>query len=225
MEDQSILKAKGICKSFDKLSVLKDLDLEVNTGQIVSIMGKSGSGKSTLLHILSTLDQADQGTLLIDNVDIAKLNRKQLAAFRNEKIGFVFQFHHLLAEFTALENVTIPGLIQKRSKKEVEKKAQEILEYLDLKERLDHKPTQMSGGEQQRVAFARALINDPKLIFADEPTGNLDTNTSEELHNLILQLQKDMRQTFIVATHNDDLAQLSNSNYELNHGKLATQIQ
>lgn len=225
MGNQSILKANGISKSFDKLTVLRELDLEVDSGQIVSIMGKSGSGKSTLLHIMSTLDHADQGTLIIDHTDISSLSKKALAAFRNQKIGFVFQFHHLLAEFTALENVTIPGLIQKRSKKEVERKAEELLEYLDLKERMEHKPNQMSGGEQQRVAFARALINDPKIIFADEPTGNLDTSTSEELHNLILQLQKDMNQTFIVATHNDDLAKLSNKNYILKDGKLMNQNQ
>lgn len=214
-----ILSAKDIRKSFGELEVLKGLNLEVEEGHIIAIMGKSGSGKSTLLHILSTLDAADSGQMHIDKIDVSSLKKNKLAAFRNEKIGFVFQFHHLLAEFTAIENVTIPGLIAKKPKKEVHQRAEELLDYLGLKDRMTHRPNQMSGGEQQRVAVARALINNPKLIFADEPTGNLDTNTSQELHSLLIRLKKDLNQTFIVATHNDDLAELSDHTYILQDGQ------
>ena len=186
--------------------MLQNLDIEINRGEIASIVGKSGSGKSTLLHILGTLDTADNGSIVIDDVDITGLNENELAKFRNRHVGFIFQFHHLLAEFTALENVCIPGYIGGMSKAEAIKKATELLTYLGLKERLDHKPSQLSGGEQQRVAIARALINEPNIVLADEPTGNLDDHTSEDLFQLILKLREDFNQTFIMVTHSKEMA-------------------
>lgn len=204
-----MIQGTGIQKSYGTLKVLKGVDIQVDKGEIVSIVGKSGTGKSTLLHILGTLDDFDAGTLRISGQDVQQLNARQLAGFRNGNIGFVFQFHHLLPEFTALENACIPAFIGKRDEKKARKRAQELLEYLGLAERLGHKPTQLSGGEQQRVAFARALINQPAVVFADEPTGNLDTSTSEELHQLIHQLRKDFGQTFVIVTHNQEMAQLS----------------
>ncbi len=203
-----MLKAENIHKSYNEIKVLKGISLEIKKGELVSIVGKSGSGKSTLLHILGTLDLPDTGSISIANTNVNSLNAKELAEFRNKNIGFVFQFHHLLAEFTALENAMIPGLIQKRSKSLVEKEAKDLLDYLGLSDRIDHKPGQMSGGEQQRVAIARALINKPIIVFADEPTGNLDTQTSEELHGLFKQVNKDLETTFVIVTHNENFADI-----------------
>ena len=204
-----MIKAKNITKSYGDLKVLKGIDLEIDKGQIVSIIGKSGTGKSTLLHILGTLDQADTGDIWIDDVLISDLKGKDLAKLRNEKIGFIFQFHHLLKEFNALENVCIPAFVKGTPKNDAIKRAKELLDYLCLAERMDHKPGQMSGGEQQRVAIARSLINQPKVVFADEPTGNLDNATSAEMHKLLVQLKTDLSQTFVIVTHNDELANMS----------------
>jgi len=215
-----MIKAKQIKKSYGNLSVLKGVDLEIKKGEIVSIIGKSGAGKSTLLHILGTLDLADAGELVINDTSIKSLNSKELADFRNKNIGFVFQFHHLLPEFSALENVCIPALIQKQSESEAKKRGKELLDYLGLGDRLTHKPTQLSGGEQQRVAVARALMNKPAVVFADEPTGNLDSATSQELHDLLTKLRKDFQQTFVVVTHNDELANLSDRKLEMIDGIL-----
>ena len=203
-----MLVAENIQKSYKDIEVLKGIDLVIDKGELVSIVGKSGTGKSTLLHILGTLDMPDRGKILIKGTDVNSLNQKKLAEFRNSHIGFVFQFHHLLAEFSAIENVMIPGLIKKRSKKLVHKEAAELLDYLGLSDRLEHKPGQMSGGEQQRVAIARALINKPELVFADEPTGNLDIQTSEELHSLIKDLNKNLDITFVIVTHNEAFANI-----------------
>ncbi|MEZ4995514.1 MAG: ABC transporter ATP-binding protein [Saprospiraceae bacterium] len=215
-----MIEAQNIHKSFGNLHVLKGVNLRVERGEIVAIVGKSGAGKSTLLHILGTLDTADQGTLSIKDQLISNLNNRKLAAFRNDNIGFIFQFHHLLPEFTALENVIIPALIQKQNENKARNRAKELLDYLGLSERLTHKPNQLSGGEQQRVAIARSLINDPAVVFADEPTGNLDSNTSQELHDLIFQLRQDLQQTFIIVTHNEELAQMSDRRLEMEDGRL-----
>lgn len=215
-----MIKATNIYKSYGDLAVLNGVSLSIDKAEIVTILGKSGAGKSTLLHIMGTLDNADKGALTINGVDVMKLNENELARFRNDNIGFVFQFHHLIPEFTALENVCIPALIKGLSKTEAEKKARVILDYLGLSERLTHKPSEMSGGEQQRVAFARALINDPMVIFADEPTGNLDGQTSEELHQLIIKLREDYNQTFVIVTHNEDLAQMSDRSVNMDSGTL-----
>jgi lipoprotein-releasing system ATP-binding protein len=215
-----MIEAVDIKKSYGDLEVLKGVSLQITRGEIVTILGKSGAGKSTLLHILGTLDKADDGKVLIDGVDVLALNEKQLSTFRNEKIGFVFQFHHLINEFTALENVCIPAFIKGMAKADAEYKAQEILNYLGLSDRLNHKPGELSGGEQQRVAFARAMINDPLVIFADEPTGNLDSETSAELHNLILRLRKDYNQTFVIVTHNEDLAEMSDRSIYMESGSI-----
>ena len=204
-----MIEAKNIFKNYGDIPVLKGVNIQIQTGEIISIVGKSGAGKSTLLHILSTLDNADNGTIIFDDVDINKLNKKQLADFRNQNIGFIFQFHHLLPEFTAIENVCLPGYIKKEKDKLVLDKANELLEYLGLSDRKKHKPDELSGGEQQRVAVARALINNPSIIFADEPSGNLDTQTSIELHQLFFQLRKDFNQTFVIVTHNEELANIS----------------
>jgi lipoprotein-releasing system ATP-binding protein len=193
-----MIKATNIHKSYGDLRVLKGVDLEIQTGEIVSIVGKSGAGKSTLLHILGTLDKADQGRVVFDGTDVSTLNTNQLAHFRNSRIGFVFQFHHLLPEFTALENVCIPAFIKGDTEATAQARAKELLDYLGLTARLQHKPTQLSGGEQQRVAVARSLMNQPAVIFADEPSGNLDTASSQELHQLIFQLRKDFNQTFLI---------------------------
>ena len=203
-----MIKAKGIEKSFGTLKVLKGLDFSVDAAEVVSIMGASGAGKSTLLQILGTLSTPDAGSLIIDGVDVLKLKGDKLAEFRNKRIGFVFQFHHLLPEFTALENVIIPAFIAGRSKKEAEQAATELLNDLGLGQRLDHKPSELSGGEQQRVAIARALINKPAVLFADEPSGNLDSKTKEELHNLFFELRDKYGQTIIIVTHDPDLAQM-----------------
>lgn len=215
-----ILEAKQIHKSFGNLHVLNGIDMDIYESEIVSIMGKSGSGKSTLLQILGTLDQADQGSLIIDQEQIASLNEKKLAQFRNKKIGFIFQFHHLLNEFTALENVMIPGLIGNQKSSILRDKAMELLNYLGLAERLEHKPGQLSGGEQQRVAVARALINDPILVFADEPSGNLDQESSQELHELFIKLKNDFKQSFVIVTHNQELGDLSDRLYLMQDGKI-----
>ena len=204
-----MLKAHNIQKKFGSLHILKGVDLEVNKGEIVSIVGASGAGKSSLLNILGTLDRADGGVVEIDNIDTGKLSSRQLSAFRNQKIGFIFQFHHLLVEFNAIENVCIPAFIAGTSKKDAEARAKELLAMLGLQERLYHKPGQLSGGEQQRVAVARALINNPALIFADEPSGNLDSANARELHELFLRLRNEFEQTFVIVTHNEDLADLS----------------
>lgn len=204
-----MLKALNIQKKFGNLHILKGVNLEVNKGEIVAIVGASGAGKSSLLNILGTLDKADSGKVIIDDIDTSALSSKQLSAFRNHKIGFIFQFHHLLVEFTALENVCIPAYIAGTSKTIAEKRAIELLNKLGLGERLHHKPAQLSGGEQQRVAVARALVNSPALIFADEPSGNLDSANARDLHELFLQLRDEFNQTFIIVTHNEDLANLS----------------
>ncbi len=204
-----MIVASGIIKSYGDLQVLKGIDLAVSAGEIVSIVGKSGAGKSTLLHILGTLDRADSGSLVLNNQTIDTLNEKELAKFRNRHIGFVFQFHHLLQEFTALENVCIPAYINGVQPSQAETRAKELLSYLGLSERINHKPNQLSGGEAQRVAVARALINEPSIVFADEPTGNLDKSSSELLHQLFLQLRKDFNYTFAIVTHNPGLAALS----------------
>ncbi len=217
-----MLKARNISKSYGHLHVLSDIDVEINKKEIVAIVGKSGSGKSTLLHILGTLDQADSGSLEIDGTDVMVLRDKDIAQFRNTQIGFVFQFHHLLAEFTALENVCIPGYIGGMNKKDTETKARYLLEYLGLGDRMDHKPNELSGGEQQRVAIARALINDPKIVFADEPTGNLDDATSQDLFNLIFKLREDFDQTFVLVTHSKDIASKCDRTLTLAHRQLVS---
>jgi lipoprotein-releasing system ATP-binding protein len=215
-----MISAKNITKSYGSLQVLKGVELEVGKGEIVSIVGKSGAGKSTLLHILGTLDRPDGGNLSIGGKDVFGLSDRQLAAFRNKEIGFVFQFHHLLPEFTALENVCIPAYIAKTNPVAAQKKGMELLAYLGLADRAEHKPNQMSGGEQQRVAVARALINSPAVVFADEPTGNLDSGSSDELHKLIFQLRDDFGQSFIIVTHNEELARISDRRLEMVDGVL-----
>ena len=204
-----MLKAKNIHKAYAQLKILKGVDLEVKQGEIVTIVGASGAGKSTLLSILGTLDRPDSGQLFIDGVELSGLNNKNLSTFRNQKIGFIFQFHHLLGEFDAIENICIPAFIAGTSKKEAEARATELLQLLGLGDRMNHKPNELSGGEQQRVAVARALINKPSLIFADEPSGNLDSANSLELHQLFLKLRDEFNQTFVIVTHNQDLADLS----------------
>ncbi|NQY11506.1 MAG: ABC transporter ATP-binding protein [Flavobacteriales bacterium] len=201
-----MIEAKEIYKSYGELSVLKGISFKIEASEIVAIMGASGAGKSTLLHIIGTLDKSDRGDLIIDGANINSFNAKELAHFRNQKIGFVFQFHHLLPEFTAIENICIPGFIAKRNEKEVKERAMELLTLLNLADRAGHKPNQLSGGEQQRVAIARALINDPAIILADEPSGNLDSKSAAELHNLIFSLRDQLKQTFVIVTHNQELA-------------------
>ncbi len=217
---QTILRASGIEKKYGALPILRGVDLAVGEGEIVSIVGKSGAGKSTLLHILGTLDRADAGLLEIKNEEISRLSAKKLASFRNRRIGFIFQFHHLLPEFSALENVCIPGMIAGASLADLKKRGAELLDYLGLSARLEHKPTELSGGEAQRVAVARALMNQPDVIFADEPTGNLDSGSSADLHELILRLRNDFRQTFVLVTHNPELAALSDRCLEMRDGQL-----
>lgn len=203
-----MIQVRNIEKSFGTLKVLKGIDLEVKKSEVVSIMGASGAGKSTLLQILGTLSTPDSGELLIDGTDVLKLGEKSLAEFRNRRLGFVFQFHHLLPEFTALENVMIPAFIAGRSRKDAEKEAVALLEDMGLGGRMDHKPSELSGGEQQRVAIARALINRPAVLFADEPSGNLDTRTKEEIHNLFFRLREKYGQTVVIVTHDPDLAKM-----------------
>ena len=218
-----MVKATNIHKSYGTVHVLKDVDIEIQKGELVSIVGKSGAGKSTLLHILGTLDIADKGSLEINGENIESLSKKNLAQFRNNNIGFIFQFHHLLPEFTAVENVCIPAFIQNRKKEDAEKRAKELLDYLGLSHRLTHKPTQLSGGEQQRVAVARALMNQPAIVFADEPSGNLDSASSQELHQLLFDLKKDFQQTFIIVTHNEELAGKSDRRLVMEDGLIVGQ--
>ncbi|MGI5821792.1 MAG: ABC transporter ATP-binding protein [Bacteroidales bacterium] len=213
-----MILVKGIEKSYGDLKVLKNINLEIEKFKITTIVGASGAGKSTLLHLIGTLDRPDSGEILIDDVSIFQLNDKELAAYRNKNIGFIFQFHHLLPEFSAVENVALPAMIAGLSKINAIKKATEILEFLKLKERLQHKPSQLSGGEQQRVAVARALINQPQLILADEPSGNLDSENARSLHQLFFDLRDQFSQTFIIVTHNEELAQLSDRQILLKDG-------
>jgi lipoprotein-releasing system ATP-binding protein len=215
-----MLKATNITRNYNGLQVLKSVDIFVNKGEIVSIVGSSGAGKSTLLHILGSLDRANSGEIWINNQRIDTLKEKELAKFRNKHIGFVFQFHHLLPEFTALENVCIPGWIAGTPKNELETRALELLKILGLQDRATHKPLELSGGEQQRVSVARALINNPDIVFADEPTGNLDSKHAQELHELFLHLQKTMGQTFLIVTHNDALAKMSDRVVHMKDGKI-----
>ena len=204
-----MLIGKNIYKRYGSLEVLRGVNLEISKGEVVAIVGPSGCGKSTLLHILGSLDKADMGEIVINNTGLSLLSGNKLAAFRNKHIGFVFQFHHLLPEFTALENVCIPGWLAGRNKNEVKEKAEGLLKILGLVNRNENKPNQLSGGEQQRVAVARALINKPDIVFADEPTGNLDSANAQELHELFFDLRKQFNQTFLIVTHNEELSQLS----------------
>ena len=215
-----MIKAKKINFSYGNLKVLKELDLQIEKGEFVSIVGTSGSGKTTLLQVLGTLDKTESGIIEIDDQNTQSLSEKQLAIFRNQKIGFIFQFHNLLAEFTALENACLPAFIAKESKKEVEKKATELLTYLGLQNRLNHLPNELSGGEQQRVAVARALINSPSILLADEPSGNLDSKNANDLHDLLLKLNQEKEQTIVVVTHNNKLANMANRKLEMLDGKL-----
>ena len=213
-----MISAKNIHKYYDKLHVLKGVDLQIEKGEIVSIVGASGAGKTTLLQIIGTLDGFSEGELVIDNTTIADLNRKALAKFRNEHLGFIFQFHQLLPEFTALENVCIPAFIKKTPRAEAEKRAKELLAFLGLSDREDHKPNELSGGEQQRVAVARALINNPSIILADEPSGNLDTESAENLHGLFFKLRDEFGQTFVIVTHNEELASMADRKLVMQDG-------
>ncbi|MGB4843009.1 MAG: ABC transporter ATP-binding protein [Ferruginibacter sp.] len=215
-----MLSAKNIKKQYGQLTVLKGVDLSVAKGEIVSIVGSSGAGKSTLLHIMGSLDKADSGEIILNGQHLESLNGKKLSAFRNKNIGFVFQFHHLLPEFTALENVCIPGWIAGEKKKEVVIKATELLKTLGLANRLENKPQQLSGGEQQRVAVARALINSPSIVMADEPTGNLDSANARELHQLFIDLRNKFDQTFLIVTHNEELAKMSDRVLMMKDGKM-----
>ncbi|MGC8750047.1 ABC transporter ATP-binding protein [Hydrotalea sp.] len=217
-----MLIAKNIIKNYDQLKVLKGVNLEIKQGEIVSIVGSSGAGKSSLLHILGTLDALDEGEIWLNNQPLHQLKGKKLAAYRNQHIGFVFQFHHLLPEFSALENVCVPGWILKRSNKELQSHATELLTLLGLANRLHNKPGELSGGEQQRVAVARALINRPDIVFADEPTGNLDSANAKDLHDLFLRLQQELGYTFLIVTHNEELAALSNRVLHMKDGLIVS---
>jgi len=215
-----MLSARNIVKFYGQLHVLKGVDIDINRGEIVSIVGSSGAGKSTLLHILGTLDSPDKGEVILNNQRIGKLRGNSLAKFRSKNVGFVFQFHHLLPEFTALENVSIPGWIAGSKKREILDKATELLNSLGLGERLHNKPNQLSGGEQQRVAVARALINNPSIVMADEPTGNLDSANAKELHQLFFELRKKYDQTFLIVTHNEELAMMGDRVLHMKDGKI-----
>jgi lipoprotein-releasing system ATP-binding protein len=218
-----MIKTEGITKSYSTLQVLKGIDIEIPKGQIVSIVGASGAGKTTYLQIMGTLSKPDNGRVWINGVDVHGLQQRDLARFRNQHIGFVFQFHHLLPEFNALENVCIPALINKQPKKKAEVKAKELLAFLGLQDRLEHKPDELSGGEQQRVAVARALINDPLVIFADEPSGNLDSKNKQELHNLFFSLRDRYNQTFVIVTHDMSLAEMSDRMVRMHDGRIILQ--
>lgn len=215
-----MIRAENITKSYGNLNVLKGISLTISKGEFITIVGASGAGKSTLLHILGTLDRPDKGLLKISDIDVFKLNDKQLSAFRNTHIGFVFQFHHLLPEFTAIENVCIPAFIAKMAKNDAEKRAAELLDFLGLKERMHHKPSELSGGEQQRVAVARALINNPSVILADEPSGNLDSANAKDLHQLFFKLRNQFNQTFVIVTHNEELANMADRKLLMRDGNL-----
>ena len=216
----SLITARHIHKSYGSLHVLNDVSVDIHSEEIVAITGASGAGKSTLLHILGTLDKADSGTLVIEETEALHLSDKKLSAFRNKKIGFVFQFHHLLPEFTALENICIPAFIAGERKKEATEKAMELLTLLKIETRATHKPSQLSGGEQQRVAIARALINNPAIVLADEPSGNLDSKNAHELHHLFLSLRENLKKTFVIVTHNPQLAQMSDRVLDMADGKI-----
>ncbi|HET6769973.1 MAG TPA: ABC transporter ATP-binding protein [Chitinophagaceae bacterium] len=215
-----MLIGKNIYKRYGSLEVLRGVDLEIRKGEVVAIVGPSGCGKSTLLHILGSLDKADRGEIVINNTSLSLISGNKLAAFRNKHIGFVFQFHHLLPEFTALENVCIPGWLSGKRKAEVKTKAEELLKILGLNDRNENKPNQLSGGEQQRVAVARALINNPDIVFADEPSGNLDTANAQELHQLFFDLRKQFNQTFLIVTHNEELSHLSDRTLHMKDGRI-----
>lgn len=215
-----MIEVKDIHKSYGKLNVLKGISLKIPEKKVISIIGASGTGKSTLLHILGTLDYPDSGEVLYDNVNVATYSSDKLAAFRNNNIGFVFQFHHLLPEFTALENVCIPAWIKGAGKKEAEKRALELLSLMGLQDRISHKPNELSGGEQQRVSVARALVNNPQIVLADEPSGNLDTHTKNELHQLFFSLRDELGQTFVIVTHDNSLAELSDQKILLQDGQI-----
>jgi lipoprotein-releasing system ATP-binding protein len=215
-----MIDGKKLSKSYGDLNVLKSVDISIDKGEILSITGPSGAGKSTLLQILGTLDSTENGILCYDDFDISALNHKEIANFRNKNIGFIFQFHHLLPEFTALENVCMPALIQGLNKSDAENKAIKLLDKLGLNNRLNHKPNELSGGEQQRVSVARALINNPSVIFADEPSGNLDTENARDLHELFLKLRDEFGQTFVIVTHNNELAAMADRMIEMKDGQI-----
>lgn len=217
-----MLRTSSITKSYGDLQILKGIDLEINTGEVVSIVGSSGAGKTTLLQILGTLDTPDQGEVLIDGINPFKLSSKQLSAFRNTSIGFIFQFHQLLPEFTAIENIIIPALIKGVSQADAKKDAQKLLALMGLESRALHKPNELSGGEQQRIAVARSLINQPKVVFADEPSGNLDSQNSAELHQLFFNLRDEFNQTFVIVTHNEALAKMTDRQLTMKDGLIVT---
>lgn len=218
-----MLQATGIYKKYGKLEILKGVDLTVAKGEIVTILGASGAGKSTLLHIVGTLDKSDTGQVVIDGINVSSLSASKLSAFRNHRLGFIFQFHHLLPEFTALENVCIPAFIAKKGKKESQVRALELLDLLGLSSRAEHKPSELSGGEQQRVAVARALINNPALILADEPSGNLDSENALSLHSLFKDLRDQFNQTFIIVTHNEELGEMSDRKVFMKDGLILSE--
>lgn len=215
-----IIVTRGIQKSYNSLHVLKGIDITIDKGEVVSIVGASGAGKTTLLQIIGTLDKPDKGAVTIGNDEVTKFNSKKLSEFRNRHIGFIFQFHHLLPEFTALENVCIPAFIAKAPKRDAENKALELLTYLGVQNRSHHKPAELSGGEQQRVAVARALINNPSIILADEPSGNLDSKNAKELHELFFKLRKEFNQTFVIVTHNEELANMADRKIVMRDGNI-----
>tara|TARA_B100001029_G_scaffold22317_2_gene15187 strand:+ start:1455 stop:2108 length:654 start_codon:yes stop_codon:yes gene_type:complete len=215
-----LLQGNKISKSYNKINVLNNIDISVSTGEIVSIVGKSGAGKSTLLYILSSLENPDKGDVLVDGINLKSLSKNELAHFRNQNIGFIFQFHNLLPEFDALENVCIPGYISENNRKDVERQGRYLLDFLDLSERIHHRPDELSGGEQQRVAVARSLINNPSIIFADEPSGNLDSKNSKQLFNLIKKLNRELNNTFVLVTHNLEFASIAKRILKIEDGKI-----
>ena len=217
---ENMIDIKGITKSFGNLQVLKGIDLHINKGEVVSIVGPSGAGKTTLLQIIGTLDRPDEGTVVIDGMEISQLSKKRLADFRNQHIGFVFQFHQLLPEFTALENIMIPAFIAGKSRNEAKKRAEELLAFMDLSDRAGHKPNELSGGEKQRIAVARALVNNPAVILADEPSGSLDSKNKADLHRLFFELRDKFGQTFVIVTHDESLASITDRTIHMRDGLL-----